>query len=78
MSWNPLTLEQARGFITGYIITYNDVSARRKREIRSVGANETSTTISNLRPERGHAISVAARTVAGVGAASEPVTVPSK
>ena len=78
MSWNPLTLEQACGFITGYVITYSGESSRGMREVRSVGANETSTTISDLRPEIDYSISVAASTSAGVGVASAPVTVPSK
>ena len=82
VSWSPISLVEARGFPTGYIITYSSTSDERRRQVeggtRTVSADETSVTIDGLNSERQYAVSVAATTVAGAGDSSNPVTAPSK
>ena len=36
VSWVPLNLVEARGFVQGYIITYQQASSRRKRQMQMV------------------------------------------
>lgn len=80
MSWSPLTLEEAHGFVIAYIVTYNVFEEKRRRDTNtlSVEADETMVTIGGLRPEKVYSITVAAQTAAGIGVASEPLLVPSK
>ena len=36
VSWVPLNLVEAQGFVQGYIITYQQASSRRKRQMQMV------------------------------------------
>ena len=85
VSWSGISLVQARGFPTGYVITYSSspsTRGRRKRQEErgtiTVSNEETSVNIDGLDTNRQYSVSVAATTVAGVGVASQPVTAPSK
>ena len=84
VSWIPLTLEEARGFVTGYTVTYTaeEEEKRRKRDHDSgsetVPGDESSVAIDGLDPDAQYSVSVAAETAAGVGVPSEPMTAPSK
>ena len=85
VSWSPLSLEEARGFLTGYTVTYTSTAGdggRRKRDdesgTRTVSADETSVTLSGLDSDRQYSVSVAASTSAGTGVPSAPITAPSE
>ena len=78
ISWDPLTPEQARGFITNYTVSYRKKSEEsRKRQIleKIVHSNENSTIIEDLDPNQEYSVSVRADTVAGSGKLSEPVSI---
>ena len=74
LSWTPLTLKEARGFITGYVVSYSTGSGRRRQdeeETLDVSADASSATITELDPGTGYSVTVAGRTSAGVGPAGE-------
>ena len=77
ITWGKLSLEEARGFITGYFVTYDINDGRRKREVRSelVGKDESYKLIGNLDIEKNYYVTVSARTSAGEGVASIAVVV---
>ena len=72
VSWTPLTLIEARGFITGYVVSYSTGSGRRQ-QADDVSIDASSATITELDPGTGYSVTVAGRTSAGVGPASEPM-----
>ena len=88
VSWVPLTLEEARGFITGYTVTYTaEEDEERRRQLskrdhdsgsETVLGDQSSVTISGLDPDAQYSVTVAAETAAGRGFVSVPVTAPSK
>ena len=88
VSWVPLTLEEARGFITGYTVTYTaEEDEERRRQLskrdhdggsETVSEDQSSVTISGLDPDTQYSVSVAAETAVGRGVVSVPVTAPSK
>ena len=68
VSWRPLTLEEARGFIIGYTVTAEPRDGRRRQvETLSVMAapNENMATIQRLVPSQEYWVTVAASTTAG-------------
>ena len=75
ITWSPLTLEQAQGFIIGYDISYQPTNSR-KRQVLSVRApgNGNEFTIMGLDPALSYTASVSAATAVGVGPASPLVT----
>lgn len=75
VSWVKLTLEEARGFVTGYTVTYDSLESRRRRTVRIelVGAEESYKVVSGLEFTKSYSITVSARTLAGEGVASSPV-----
>ena len=79
VSWVPLTLEQARGFITSYVISYSSDTSRRKRQDgrETVAGDQSSVTLAGLDSDLKYSVSVAAVTAAGEGVASEPISAPS-
>ena len=87
VSWTSLTLEEARGFPTGYTVTYTsaapgDPARRRRRDeesgMETVSADQTSVTLTGLDSERQYSVSVAASTSAGTGTSSNPIMSPSE
>ena len=75
VSWVPLTLEEAQGFVAGYDISYQPSSGV-KRQALSVRApgNSSEITIDGLDPVVSYSASVAAATTVGSGDSSPPVT----
>lgn len=80
VAWIPLSLEEARGFITLYVVTYSSDSQRKKRATHTVNVpgDQVSVTIPDLDSNTRYSVSVAATTAAGMGDSSTPVTSPSK
>ena len=88
VSWEPLTPEQSMGVVTAYLVRYRitedeAVSSGRGRERRNannlttvIETADTSIVISDLDPRIVYAVSVAARTDAGVGNYSHETIVP--
>ena len=82
VSWVPLTLEEARGFIKSYIVIYSSDDQRKmcdheiSREV--VPGDQSSVTLDGLDSNRQYSISVAAETAAGTGVRSNPLSAPSK
>ena len=88
VSWEPLTPEQSMGVVTAYLVRYRitedeAVSSGGRRERRNannlttvIETADTSIVISDLDPRIVYAVSVAARTDAGVGNYSHETIVP--
>ena len=76
VTWGKLSLEEARGFITGYSVTYDINDGRKKREVRSefVGKDESYKLIGSLDIVKNYYVTVSTRTSAG-GVASDAVVV---
>ena len=68
VSWRPLTLEEARGFIIGYTVTAEPRDDR-QRQVETlsvmVGPNKNMATIQGLVPSQEYWVTVAASTTAG-------------
>ena len=78
VSWTPLTLTEARGRLTGYVITLSPVPLSRKRHasetvMRTVLPSESSVTIGGLDPTQQYIVTVAGSTSAGNGEMSNGV-----
>lgn len=80
VEWTPLTLEEARGFVSSYMITYSASNRKRQMDSESITfpGDSSSGVIGGLTPGVSYSVAVAATTSAGVGNQSEPVVVPSK
>ena len=79
VSWTLLTLEEARGFVTSYTVSYRKDEGMAKRTTESVvvpGGEQSSVVIGGLDPGSSYLVSVSASTSAGTGEMSEPVVVP--
>ena len=77
ITWGKLSLEEARGFITGYSVTYDITDGRTRGEVRSelVGRDESYKLIGSLDIAKGYYVTVSARTSAGEGVASDAFVV---
>ena len=76
VSWTLLTLEEARGFVTSYTVSYRKDEGMAKRTTESVvvpGGEQSSVVIGGLDPGSSYQVSVSASTSAGTGDMSEPV-----
>ena len=78
VSWTLLTLEEARGFVTSYTVSYREGEGAGKRHVvepESVvpGGEQSSVVIGGLDPGSSYLVSVSASTSAGTGVMSEPV-----
>ena len=76
VAWDPITLEEARGFVTAYKIYYaaQKDAGRRKRATESVSITEgTTTIIGGLDIVFGYSVTISAETRAGRGVMSGPV-----
>ena len=82
VSWRPLTLTEARGFISHYTVTYSPqvISGGRKRQAAMTevvtGMDANMTSIDGLDPDAVYNVQVSAATAAGNGAISIVVSVP--
>ena len=79
VSWSPLTLPQARGFLTGYTITITPTPISRKRQnngavIAMAGPTDTSIVVTGLNPTLQYSVTVAGGTSVGIGETGPPVT----
>ena len=78
VTWTPLTLIEARGFIRYYSVSYTPNTNGRKRQASlgtmylNVSNTSSSATITGLEPSLTYNVQVAAATSAGVGAQSPP------
>ena len=86
VSWEPLTPEQSMGVVTAYLVRYRitedeiESSGRRVRRNANnlttvIETTDTNIVISDLDPRIVYAVSVAARTDAGVGNYSQETVV---
>lgn len=72
VSWESLTLEQARGFVTGYDIQYTPSDS--SGPVSATAPSDSSEfTISDLDRTLNYTVSVSAATTAGSGPSSPPV-----
>ena len=74
VSWDLLTPEEARGFVTDYIVSYRSESRKRQTSEKIVPGTESSTIIEGLDPNQEYSVVVRADTKAGKGETSEPVS----
>ena len=69
VSWQPLSLEEARGFITKYTVTAEPTTLTRRRQEGmlsvSVGHNATRAVLDGLSPFLAYSVSVSASTTVG-------------
>ena len=71
VSWTPLSLVDARGLITGYLISYETASIHDKRNSIEVSSTTSSYIITDLIVDRVYGVTVACITEAGVGPVSD-------
>lgn len=72
--WNPLTLSEAQGYVTAYVVTYRE-SINNNWVVEMSAANSNRTTISGLKKEASYYVQVWATTVAGPGERSQVILV---
>ena len=75
VSWIPLTLSEARGFITSYTVFYSPQVSRTKRQEphtmqKTVSGDVNRTTIDGLDPNTVYDVQMSANTKAGVSSLS--------
>lgn len=75
-----MSLQEANGFITGYIVRYDSSSSRRKRAltVKVVDKKNSNIIIGGLGHTESYSITISARTSAGEGLISEPIMVKGK
>ena len=80
VSWEPLSLEEARGFITGYTVTATDQFGLYVRQLPvlpvTVGPHQTMATLCCLHPRHGYRMSLSASTKLGESDVKMQVTEP--
>ena len=80
VSWIPLTLSEARGFITSYTIFYSSQVNRTKQEPHTmekiVSGNINQITIDGLDPNTAYDVQMSANTKAGASSLSEVISAP--
>ena len=79
VSWTPLTLSEARGFITSYTVFHSPQVSRRKRQEpntmqKTVIGNVNRTIIDGLDPNTAYDVQMSANTKAGASALSEVIS----
>ena len=79
VSWIPLTLSEARGFITSYTVFYSPQVSRTKRQEpntmqKTVSGDVNRTTIDGLDPNTAYDVQMSANTKAGASALSEVIS----
>ncbi len=75
VSWVKLTLEEARGFVTGYTISIDTLETRRKRAVRMemIHPDSSNKLIGGLGFTESYSVTVSARTTAGDGISSSAI-----
>ena len=76
VSWTLLTLEEARGFVTSYTVSYSKGEGQGRRPVEELvvpGGEQSSAVIGGLDTGSSYLLSVSAGTSAGSGQMSEPV-----
>ena len=79
VSWRPIPLLRARGFITSYTIRYQAVSTRTRQDASlevAVPGDRSNVTIGKLDQDLQYTLTVSGGTVAGDGELSEATIVP--
>ena len=76
VSWIPLTLSEARGFITSYTVFYSPQVSKRKQQEpntmqKTVSGDINRTTIHDLDPNTAYDVQMSANTKAGASALSK-------
>ena len=80
VTWTKLTLEEARGIITTYTVTYEIVSSRRRKEVMEEVSEPDNSykVVGGLDFTSSYLVMVSASTIAGQGISSSAVTVHGK
>ena len=79
VSWIPIPLTKARGFIQGYTITYERQDAlKRETLMKNVSSDQSNALIGGLDPIGVYNVQVAASTNAGIGGFSDSIPSESK
>ena len=81
VSWIPLTLSEARGFITSYTVFYSPQVNRTKQQEpnnmqKTVSGDVNRITIDGLDPNTAYDVQMSASTKAGASALSEVISAP--
>ena len=82
VSWRPLTLTEARGFVSHYTVTYSPqiISGGRKRQAAMTevvsGMDTSAVTVDGLDPDTIYNVHVSATTGGGDGVISVVISVP--
>ena len=81
VSWIPLTLSEARGFITSYKVFYSPQVSKRKRQEpntlqKIVSGDVSQTTIEGLDPNTAYNVQMSASTKAGASFLSKVILAP--
>ena len=79
VSWTPLTLSEARGFITSYTVFYLPQVSRTKRQEpntmqKTVSGDVNRTIIDGLDPNTAYDVQMSANTKAGASVLSEVIS----
>ena len=78
VSWIPLTLSEARGFIISYTVFYSPQDSRRKQEPntmqKTVSGKVSQTTIDGLDPNTVYDVQVSVSTKIGASTLSEVIS----
>lgn len=73
VTWQPIPITRAQGFILHYIITYLPLSSKRQSLSITVPANTSSITITGLSPGVRYSVTVMGETGGGEGVPSDPM-----
>ena len=76
VKWSPLSIEDARGFITNYQLQY--FPSTDSTQVTTTYTTKTAINISNVDPRQRYGLRVAGVTKAGVGTISKTIYEPGK
>ena len=77
VTWEKLSLADARGDVLSYSILYTPVTIQREDNLVVVPGNQSSVLIGGLDPQQTYRVEVWATTAAGNGMRSDPIEVSS-
>lgn len=80
ITWVKLSLEEARGVVTGYTVSYDTLDSRRRKEaiLEFAQPEDSYKVISGLGFTTSYSITVSASTAVGQGTSSSPIIVNGK